>query len=121
MSRSRRQRWAGTLLIVAGTVLVGLGRPAYEGRTVKSWILLTAIVGSTVVADLLQSMEMKRHGEIQDFHPRGWVRLAATLARKKFLILAIAFMAVSFFAFMTLLEGADLSFAVPGFGGNARI
>ena len=79
----------------------------------KSWILLTAIVGSTVVADLLQSMEMKRHGEIQDFHPRGWARLAATLARKKFLILAIAFMAVSFFAFMTLLEGADLSFAVP--------
>jgi len=40
-------------------------------------------------------------------------RLLATLARKKYLILGIAFMAASFFAFMTLLESADLSFAVP--------
>src|ERR1700732_655621 len=71
------------------------------------------MVGSTVLGDLLQSLEMKRHGEIRDFHPRGWAKLAATLARKKFLILAIFFMAVSFFAFMTLLETADLSFAVP--------
>jgi uncharacterized membrane protein len=80
---------------------------------VRNWILLGLIVGSTVMGDLLQSLEMKRHGEIDDFHPRGWARLAATLARKKFLILAVAFMAVSFFAFMTLLEGADLSFVVP--------
>jgi drug/metabolite transporter (DMT)-like permease len=56
---------------------------------------------------------MKRHGEIRDFHPRGLGRLVATLAPKKFLILAIFFMAISFFAFMTLLETADLSFAVP--------
>ena len=44
---------------------------------------------------------------------RALGRLLATLARKKFLILAIFFMAVSFFAFITLLETADLSFAVP--------
>ncbi len=56
---------------------------------------------------------MKRHGEITDFHPRGWAGLLWTLAQKKFLILAIAFMAFAFFAFMTLLETADLSFAVP--------
>jgi drug/metabolite transporter (DMT)-like permease len=80
---------------------------------VKVWILLGVIVGSTVMGDLLQSLEMKRHGEIRDFHPRGLGRLLATLARKKYLILAIAFMAASFFAFMTLLEVADLSFAVP--------
>jgi drug/metabolite transporter (DMT)-like permease len=80
---------------------------------VRVWILLGVIVGSTVMGDLLQSLEMKRHGEIHDFHPRGWARLLATLAQKKYLILAVMFMAVSFFAFMTLLEGADLSFAVP--------
>ena len=79
----------------------------------KSWTLLGVIVGSTVLGDLLQSFEMKRHGEIMEFHPRGLGRLLATLARKKFLILAIVFMAISFFAFMTLLESADLSFAVP--------
>jgi drug/metabolite transporter (DMT)-like permease len=80
---------------------------------VKSWTLLGLIVGSTVLGDLLQSFEMKRHGEITEFHPRGLGRLFATLARKKFLILAVVFMAISFFAFMTLLESADLSFAVP--------
>lgn len=77
------------------------------------WMLVALMVGSTVMGDLLQSLEMKRHGEIRDFHPRGWAKLFGALARKKFLILAIGFMAVSFFAFMTLLETADLSFAVP--------
>jgi len=80
---------------------------------VNRWTLVAIMVGATVLGDLLQSFEMKRHGEIEDFHPRGWARLAATLARKRFLILAVGFMAVSFFAFMTLLETADLSFAVP--------
>ena len=79
----------------------------------KVWMLLSVIVGSTVMGDLLQSLEMKRHGEIRDFHPCGLGKVLATLARKKYLILAIAFMAASFFAFMTLLEVADLSFAVP--------
>jgi drug/metabolite transporter (DMT)-like permease len=80
---------------------------------VNRWILVALMVGATVMGDLLQTMEMKRHGEIRDFHPRGWAKLFGTLARKKFLILAIVFMAISFFAFMTLLETADLSFAVP--------
>ena len=77
------------------------------------WILVALMIGATVMGDLLQSIEMKRHGEIEDFHPRGWAKLLAALARKRFLILAIGFMAISFFAFMTLLETADLSFAVP--------
>src|ERR1700759_3794025 len=81
--------------------------------SLNAWVLVTTVVGSTVLGDLLQSMEMKRHGEIQNFHPRGIAKLLATLARKKFLILGIFFMAISFFAFMTLLETADLSFAVP--------
>jgi len=79
----------------------------------NSWVLVSTVVGSTVLGDLLQSFEMKRHGEIQNFHPRGIAKLLATLARKKFLILAIFFMAISFFAFMKLLSVADLSFAVP--------
>jgi drug/metabolite transporter (DMT)-like permease len=79
----------------------------------NSWILVSTVVGATVLGDLLQSIEMKRHGEIQNFHPRGLAKLFTTLARKKFLILGIFFMAISFFAFITLLETADLSFAVP--------
>jgi drug/metabolite transporter (DMT)-like permease len=80
---------------------------------VKAWLLLAVIVGSTVTADLLQTHEMKRHGEIRDFRPSGLRRVLATLARKKNIILAVAFMAVPFFAFMALVQVADLSFAVP--------
>jgi len=79
----------------------------------KAWLLLALIVFSTAAADVLQSFEMRRHGEIHDFGPRGLRQLAGTLARKKYLILAVFFMAVSFFAFMNLVEIADLSFAVP--------
>ena len=56
---------------------------------------------------------MKRHGEIREFHPRGLGKVLAALARKKFLILAIAVHGGFILRFLTLLETADLSFAVP--------
>ena len=77
------------------------------------WLLVGIIVGSTVLADVLQSIEMKRHGAIDDFRPGKLGRIVATLAKRGYLILAVVFMAVSFFAFMKLLSFADLSFAVP--------
>lgn len=81
----------------------------------KAWALVAVIVAGTVASDTLQSFEMKRHGEIR-FGGQGLGglgRLAATLALKKYLILSIVCMAISFFAFMALLSQADLSFAVP--------
>ena len=77
------------------------------------WLLVGGVVAATVLADLLQSFEMKRVGEVRDFSASGLARLGATLARKKFLILAVFFMAVSFFCFARLVAVADLSFAVP--------
>lgn len=62
----------------------------------RSWLLLAVVVGCTVMSDLLTSMEMKRHGEIHDFGPSGIGRALNAMARKKFLILAIVFMAFSF-------------------------
>ena len=79
----------------------------------KAWTLLSIVVGCTVMSDLLSAFEMKRHGEVHDFRPGGIGRMLATLATKKFVILSVFFMAISFFAFMTLVERADLSFAVP--------
>lgn len=78
-----------------------------------NWLLVGLIVFSTVMADLLQSSEMKAHGEVSDFRPKGIARLLLRLARRWKLIVAIAFMALSFFSFMALLSRADLSFAVP--------
>jgi len=84
----------------------------------KAWLLLGVIIASTVTADLLQSHEMKRHGEVHDFRPNGLRLVLATLARNKKLILSVACMATSFFSFMALLQVADLSFAVPASAGS---
>src|SRR5581483_4920654 len=78
----------------------------------RAWVLVGLIVAGTVAGDTLQSLEMKRHGEIH-FRSSGLGRVCATLATKKYLILAIVCMAISFFAFMDLVSQADLSFAVP--------
>lgn len=78
----------------------------------KAWVLVGVVVAATVAGDTLQSLEMKRHGEIR-FRETGLRRVARTLALKKNLILAIVCMAISFFAFITLVSQFDLSFAVP--------
>jgi drug/metabolite transporter (DMT)-like permease len=83
-----------------------------------NWMLVGIVVGATVAGDVLQSLEMKRLGEIQDFRPGGIGRLLGYLARRKYLLLAIFFMAISFFAFMKLVTVADLSFAVPATAGS---
>jgi drug/metabolite transporter (DMT)-like permease len=71
------------------------------------WLLVLAIVGATAGADVLQSLEMKRH-------PESGVRSTARrLFRRPLLLWSIVCMAVSFFSFMALLSVADLSFAVP--------
>jgi len=77
------------------------------------WLLVLIIVSATVLADILQSIEMKKHGEVEDFRPHMLGRMLAGFARRLYLVLAVMLMAVSFFAFMKLLTFADLSFAVP--------
>jgi drug/metabolite transporter (DMT)-like permease len=78
-----------------------------------TWVLVGVIVGATTLGDTLQTLGMKRHGEIHDFRPGALGRAAAALARNWCVIVALGMMAVSFFAFLTLLSRADLSFAVP--------
>lgn len=78
------------------------------------WLMVGVIVGSTVLADLLQSFEMKRHSvAAEDLRPSRLGSMLAGLARRLPLVVAVFFMAISFFAFMKLLSVADLSFGVP--------
>jgi drug/metabolite transporter (DMT)-like permease len=78
------------------------------------WAMVATIVGSTVLADLLQSFEMKRNVvPAEDLRLSRVGGMLAGLALRGPLVLAVFFMAVSFFAFMKLLTVADLSFAVP--------
>lgn len=66
------------------------------------WALVAGVVVSTVLSDLLQSWEMKRQGG-----------LAARVFQRWPILLAVFFMATSFFCFLQLLKEEDLSFAVP--------
>jgi drug/metabolite transporter (DMT)-like permease len=76
------------------------------------WILLSIVVTATALSDLLQSHEMKRAGE-QSVGARGLARLLKTIAKRRYLILSIVCLAISFFAFMALVQAEPLSFAVP--------
>jgi drug/metabolite transporter (DMT)-like permease len=76
------------------------------------WILLSVIVAATVMGDLLQSYEMKRSGE-QTVNARGLAKLLLMIVSRRHLLLSILCMAISFFAFMALVQIAPLSFAVP--------
>ena len=78
------------------------------------WWMVGIIVGLTVLADLLQSFEMKRHVvALEDLRPGRLAGMLRGMAQRGPLVLAVFFMAISFFAFMKLLSVADLSFAVP--------
>ena len=72
-----------------------------------AWLLVAVIVASTAGADVLQSLEMKRHPQ------SGVASTARALWRRPLLLVSIVCMAASFFAFLALLRIADLSFAVP--------
>jgi len=77
------------------------------------WVFVSIIVAATAAGEVLQAYGMRRHGEIKDFRPGALGRVAATLARNRFVILSVLAMAISFFAFEGLLSTAELSVAVP--------
>jgi drug/metabolite transporter (DMT)-like permease len=76
------------------------------------WTLLTIVVVTTVLADLLQSHEMKI-AAAEKGEKLGFLPLLRAIGTRRNLILAIACMAVSFFAFLALVQSQPLSFAVP--------
>lgn len=77
------------------------------------WVFVGIIVAATAAGEVLQAAGMRRYGEVRDFRPSAIGLTAASLARNRFVIAAVAAMAVAFFANLGLLSVADLSFAVP--------
>jgi drug/metabolite transporter (DMT)-like permease len=76
------------------------------------WILLSIVVASVVIGDLLQSYEMKEEGGASGSAP-GAMRVLRLISSRRYLILSIVSMAISFFAFLALVQIEPLSFAVP--------
>ena len=77
------------------------------------WILVLTLIGANAAGDLLNAEGMRCHGEVTNFHPSAIVRLLASLVRNRFVIGGVLMMTVAFFAQMSLLSIADISFAVP--------
>jgi bacterial/archaeal transporter family protein len=75
--------------------------------------LVVLVVVPGTVGDLLNAYGMKRHGEVDDWSPRGLLRLASQLVRNPYIMLGMPAMAISFFALMSLISASNLSFAVP--------
>jgi uncharacterized membrane protein len=76
------------------------------------WILLTIVVVTTVLGDLLQSHEMKI-GAAAKGEKFGLLSILKAIGTRPYLILAIASMTISFLAFLALVQTQPLSFAVP--------
>jgi len=60
-----------------------------------------------------QRLAAEPRDEEQSVDARGLARLLKTIARRRELILSIVCLAISFFAFMALVQAEPLSFAVP--------
>jgi len=81
------------------------------------WFLLALVIVSTVLGDLLQSREMKLAAGHTEMLP-GARRLLHLIAARRWLLLAIVCMGVSFFAFLALVQTEPISFAVPASSGS---
>ncbi len=76
------------------------------------WLLLSIVVITAVAGDLLQSFEMREEGD-RTGHAPGVTRVIQLVVQKRYLLLSIVAMAISFFAFLALVQIEPLSFAVP--------
>ena len=76
------------------------------------WLLVSAVIITTIGGDLLQAREMQNHARAA----MGATALA--FFQRPLLIASIICMALSFGAFVALLRVADLSFAVPATAGS---
>jgi len=77
------------------------------------WVLVLVIVACNTIGDVLNTAGMKRHGEVERFHPRAIGHMVLHLIRNPYVVGGIASLAVSFGALIMLLEIANVSFAIP--------
>jgi drug/metabolite transporter (DMT)-like permease len=81
------------------------------------WFLLGLVILSTVVGDLLQSREMKL-ADVESSRIPSTLRVLKLIVGRRYLLLAIFCMAISFFAFLALVQTEPISFAVPASAGS---
>ena len=77
------------------------------------WLLLAVLIGCNAFADVLNTMGMKRQGEVEDLRPRHMLHVVARILRNPLVLAGMFALLVSFFALLSLLSISNVSFAVP--------
>ena len=77
------------------------------------WILVGIIAMCNTCADVLNTAGMKRQGAIEDLRPRTLIHMVMRIFRNPLVLAGLGALAVSFFALLSLLSIASISFAVP--------
>lgn len=83
-------------------------------NALRTWLAIAGIVLSSTAGDVLLSRAMRQIGDVGDLRRRRGlgVVVKATVTHPSFL-LALFFMAVSFFGLLLALSWADVSLVVP--------
>lgn len=77
------------------------------------WLLVAIIAFSNTLGDVLNTAGMKRQGEVEDLRPRTLLGMVKKIFHNPLVLAGFGAMAVSFFALLSLLSIATVSFAVP--------
>jgi len=77
------------------------------------WLLVGIIAVCNTIGDVLNTAGMKRQGEIENLSPGTLVRMVGHIFRNPLVLGGLGALAVSFFALLSLLSIANVSFAVP--------
>ncbi len=79
----------------------------------KTAVLITMIVLADSAGDILLTMGMKQVGEISAINPRSLLTNGRRVITNRNFLLALFFLAVTFFSFLFVLSWADLSLVFP--------
>ena len=83
-------------------------------NAVRTWCAIAAIVFSSTAGDVLLSRTMRRIGDVGELRRRlGLGTVIKAVMMKPSFLLALFFMATSFFALLLALSWADVSLVVP--------
>lgn len=87
----------------------------------SKWALVGVIIACNASGDLMNTLGMRRNGKVTDLAPGGVLRLLRALARNGYVAGGVIAMALAFFALISLLSEANVSFAVPATAGGFLI
>jgi drug/metabolite transporter (DMT)-like permease len=85
-----------------------------DTQDIYTWCLIGAVVLSSTAGDVLSAQAMQKIGDFGKLRQRvGMGGLIVAVTRSGKFLLAIVFMAISFFTLMMALSWADVSLVVP--------